>query len=502
MDWANQGIDQLRLMQREALRPDGLRRLLRCVARSVDGHAVLLDEAGRPLHGFPEMRYDLLAAVADEVERNRVGQVDSAAVQHGAQMVAVLSIGHRKRRPVLVAAGDERVLSRAKELLADAVRLLWLCWQVEEAGRARQRLDRADSRAREAVLHLLMLGDRGGAGRVAAALGPRLADPIRVYVAECALRAGALDELVTQCAEICDGQAWVVRCPVYTRTVIVLAPADGTLDAVCDHDSQSRLEADPVEDGFRALVLRRGDLHVGASQVVSLRDTAAGYEQAVHALAAANGSVEKFARFSPREELAALLGEAGRAWARRILAPLLDYLPNRSHDPDAAELKVTLRAWLSFFNNATKQLKIHRNTLSARLRHIERLLDCDLGQISAQATLHLALRLLDYPRSSSAPVHQDSVEALLDTAAVRLWAQHQLAPLLIDDAGLCLTTLRAWLASNGRLDAAATALGISVPGTRKRLLRLEGVLERSVLNGPSARYDLWLALRIHDGQGL
>ena len=72
----------------------------------------------------------------------------------------------------------------------------------------------------------------------------------------------------------------------------------------------------------------------------------------------------------------------------------------------------------------------------------------------------------------------------------------------LDDARLFLTTLRAWLASDGRLDSTATALGISVPGTRKRLLRLEGVLERSVLNGPSARYDLWLALRIHDGKGL
>jgi DNA-binding PucR family transcriptional regulator len=184
------------------------------------------------------------------------------------------------------------------------------------------------------------------------------------------------------------------------------------------------------------------------------------------------------------------------------LAPLVDYVPDRSHDPDSEELKATLWAWLTFYNGAARQLKIHRNTLSARLSRIERLLGCAVRHIRTQATLHLAFRVLNCPQLPASGSHRDSVDALLDTPAVRLWAQRQLAPLLTSDARLSLTTLRVWLANNARLDAAAAALGISVAGTRKRLLRIEAVLERSVLNGPSARYDLWLALRIHDRQGL
>ncbi|WP_143665949.1 helix-turn-helix domain-containing protein, partial [Streptomyces griseus] len=57
---------------------------------------------------------------------------------------------------------------------------------------------------------------------------------------------------------------------------------------------------------------------------------------------------------------------------------------------------------------------------------------------------------------------------------------------------------RTWLRCEGRLGPAAAELGISVPGARKRLTRLETVLQRSLLRPPSARYDLWLALRAHD----
>ncbi|MCM2413162.1 helix-turn-helix domain-containing protein [Streptomyces sp. RKAG290] len=58
--------------------------------------------------------------------------------------------------------------------------------------------------------------------------------------------------------------------------------------------------------------------------------------------------------------------------------------------------------------------------------------------------------------------------------------------------------MRTWLACEAQLGAAAEALEISVPGMRKRLTRLETVLQRSLLRSPSARYDLWLAFRALD----
>ncbi|WP_435797469.1 helix-turn-helix domain-containing protein, partial [Streptomyces microflavus] len=82
--------------------------------------------------------------------------------------------------------------------------------------------------------------------------------------------------------------------------------------------------------------------------------------------------------------------------------------------------------------------------------------------------------------------------------AVQEWASRQLAP-MTGPAGLAAEeTLRAWLGCEGRLGPTAAELGISVPGARKRLTRLETVLRRSLLRPPSARYDLWLALRAQE----
>jgi hypothetical protein len=472
----------LRLMQRDAAQRDGLRRLVRRVAGKVGGQAVLLDQAGQPVHAFPEEHGDLLAAVAGEVARVRAGEVRSATADRDDRVVAVLPVGPLPAGPVLVVSGDSRLVPDASELLADATTLLWLCWQAEAAERDRRRLRHADFQAREAVLHLLMLGDRSGAGRVAAALGAPLPDPIRVLVAAYRPRAGTREALVEQCSEIGGDQAWVVPCPVYVQHVIVL------------------MAAGPVEERFRAFATGRDDVHVGASQVVSLRETAAGYEQAFHALAETKSTTARYARFSPRDELAALLGEVGRAWAETVMAPLTNHVPERAHDPDGSELMETLGSWLNFFTLAAKQLKVHRNTVAARVKLIERLLGCDMREIGTQAKLHLALRVLRCPPSVGPGPQQESMDALLKSAAVQHWAHHHLAPLLTDDARPLLTTLHTWLDNNAHVDATATALEISAPGVRKRLLRIEGLLQRSLLHGPSARHDLWLALRIHSGQ--
>jgi sugar diacid utilization regulator len=109
--------------------------------------------------------------------------------------------------------------------------------------------------------------------------------------------------------------------------------------------------------------------------------------------------------------------------------------------------------------------------------------------------LHLALRILDAPGGDGGPM---TLEALLDDPEVRRWAGMQVTPLLKRDPELSMKTLRVWLDNDARLDATASALGISVPGTRKRLTRIEEILGRSLLSGPSARYELWFALRVHD----
>ncbi|GAA2430823.1 hypothetical protein GCM10010191_50590 [Actinomadura vinacea] len=473
---AARAVDDYREMHREAARPDGLPRLLRWLARRVAGSVVLLDGAGAVLHAFPGLPGDVLEQAAGEVDRVLTGRAGSAAADLASGVVHVEPIGTVGSAGVLVVTRHKRFSPDTRSLIGDASRLLGLHWIAEGGARGR-RAELAEAQTREAVLHLLMTGHLDAARRVAVVLGPSLAEEVRVYIVECPTE--ARDEAVSHCERASGWRAWIVRCPVYTRHIIVLAPASDTAG---------------LGESLRAHAGRRGGVNVGVSDVVALREVASAYGQAFHALAVARGSAEGYARFSPRGDLAALVRPRGYAWARATLEPLSGYRPKRAQDPDAAELTVTLQSWLDFFGGAARQLKIHRNTLAARLRHIERLFGRPLQDLETQSRLHLALRVLDGPDGGGDPV---ALDVLLDDPEVRRWADTQVSPLLQQDPELYVKTLRVWLANDARIEATAAALGISVPGTRKRLTRVEETLGRSLLSGPSARYDLWFALRVH-----
>ncbi|MCG5216472.1 PucR family transcriptional regulator [Streptosporangium sp. KLBMP 9127] len=476
--------DQLKEMQRIVLQSDGLSRLLQWLARQISGHAVLVDPAGSLLYAFPGPSVELFSRAEKDIRRVVTKQARSAAISLGTQVAHIMSIGSQEPNPVLLVARDGPFPSRMRSLVSDAAGLLWLRWRLEALGRHSHQVDLAESHSREAVLHLLMLGHVQAARRVTKALGSRLPDLTRVYIVECpASRRG---DYARRCAEVTEGRAWIVRCPVYARHLIVLAPADSE-------------EADnPLDQALRALVASNPGCYVGAGRLVDLRDVAAGYQQAFHALAVARAIDARCATFSSREDVTSLLGAGGHQWAARSLRLLLDYRPERRQDPDAEELKGTLTSWLTFFSGATRQLKVHRNTLSARLRHIERLLSCDLNDLETQAEIQLALRLLAQPsRPDSDEPGEVTLDALLDTTAAFHWAESYLTPLHGVDARL-LETLQTWLRSNARLDTTASVLGLSVPATRKRLIRIEEILARSLLNAPSARHELVLAFRILD----
>jgi sugar diacid utilization regulator len=242
----------------------------------------------------------------------------------------------------------------------------------------------------------------------------------------------------------------------------------------------------------------------GAGDVVALRDTAVGYEQAIHALSVARGRAQRWARFDAKLDLPTIVGPEGLRWASALLNPLITYVPARSTDPDAQELTATARSWLSFSVAATRHLKIHRNTLSGRLQRIEELLGLDLARADQQALLDLALRIRATPRTtdpanSTDPDAAVALDELMRAPAVQQWAQTALRPVReAADSSPLESTLRAWLGSTSRLSVTAEALGISVSGARKRVSRLEQVLHRSLLHGPSARHDLWLAMHAAD----
>ncbi|MFI8100878.1 helix-turn-helix domain-containing protein [Streptomyces sp. NPDC086023] len=394
-------------------------------------------------------------------------------------------------------------------LLADAAVPLALTLRAEDAEERHQRAALAESRSREAVLHLLMNGRLSTAHQIAEALTPSLPDPFRMYVVEC--RTGQREAVSRLCEELTDASAWIVRCPVYVRHLIVLVPTDAAATSA---------GRDPLAE---ALTAAARDCVVGVSEETRLRDCPAAYTQAFHALAVARGRTGRHARFGAGPELALAAHGPGAAWAAALLAPLHAYEPRRPQDPGAQELRATAHAWLSFASHATRLLKIHRNTLATRVRLVEQILGLDLGTLPDQAALSLALRLTPGGHPAPAPAEPSpapapaaaapadaapapagpapagpasTLDRVLADEALTRWAADHLAPLTGPAAPPgARDTLRAWLDHDAQLVPTAAALGISVPGARKRLTRLEALFERSLLQSPSARHDLWLAHR-------
>ncbi|MGP3999557.1 PucR family transcriptional regulator [Streptomyces sp. 8N706] len=451
--------DLLELM-RLAGRRGAVRAVLGWLGRRTGGAVALVAADGSVLASSPDRPGAAVAAAVTELHRR--GMPSGVVGGPGGRTVHVVTLG---REPYLTL--DCRDSHRHGTLLADAARVLGLCWQLEEAERAGRRMESVEAHSREAVLHLLMIGSVAAAHRIAGAMGPRLPSPVRVYVVECQeRRRPTVAERLTRLA---DGQAWIVRCPVRLNHLIALVPA-GT------------------DEWERTIVQEVPECRVGVSDEVALRETSLGYEQAFHALAVARSAPDGRARFSRHVGLAPLLGPEGARWAAELLRPCLAYEPARQADPGAEELLGTLGSWLAFGTMASRHLKIHRNTLAARLRLIQGLLELDLaGSLADQSAAWLALRLnTPHPPETGRPA---DLPTLLAAPGARTWARAQLGPL-----GSATGTVRAWLRADARLPAAAAELGISAPGARKRLARAEEKLGRSLLHAPSAKYELWLAM--------
>ncbi|MGW3331655.1 PucR family transcriptional regulator [Streptomyces rubiginosohelvolus] len=483
-------------------RTGGTAGLLRWLAGRAEGWAGLVGPDGTVLHAAARtagaMVPDVAGLVAEGASALTERGVQAYAVDTGAYTALLFPLSvfppnvGDDTGPVLAVVTPRPVATGLATLLTDVVLPLSLCHQAETLERKRRRVDLAESRGREAVLHLLMTGQLSIAQQVSGALRPRLPDPVRVCVVECS--GGGRDEVARVCVDADGGRSWIVRCPVYARHLILVMPAEA---------KEPEPGAVPTDETVAARV---GDCVVGVSEPVPLADTATGYRQAFHALAVARELPSRHARFGVSPDPALVVGPAGRRWADELLNPLLTHVPRRAQDPGSQELLATAASWLAFSSHATGHLKVHRNTLAARLRLIGELLGLDLHRLADQAALDLALRVRSTPAPACTPEPAQSgspasgtskaaggLDAILVRPAVRDWADRQLAPVLGAEE-----TLRTWVRCEGRIGPAAAELGISVPGARKRLTRLETVLQRSLLRPPSARYDLWLALRSRD----
>ncbi|RRO18274.1 PucR family transcriptional regulator [Saccharopolyspora rhizosphaerae] len=468
-------LERLRQMQRDAAEPAGLRRLLGRIAREVGGHAALFDRAGNPLTpGHPP---EDLAGIVSRLRRDGAR---STVERCGDDQLTAFAISSEPDAPTLALSGSTIDRFTTEPNRTDALRVLSLTWRAQLAQERWRRVDAADDQVREAVLHLLMDGGLATAHRTAGALNDALPDPMRVWVVEVgAIDQGERDAVAEVLNDITGGRAWMIKCPVYSGHLIpAVAPTDHEDELAC------------LRELVATANVSTGRISVGISAVLPLQDFPTGYTQAFHALAHARGNTERFATFRRSHDLAAEIGGRGHAWARRVLAGLEEFEAERPQDPARDDLQATLMSWLTFHHQATRHLKIHRNTLSARLQKIGSLLGRDLHRLQDQACLELALRLRASPAT---PGSTEELEELLRCEEVRRWAARLLAPLR--DSPQLLETVRCWLLADTRSNPAAEALGISGTALRKRLVRVEQLLERSLLHSPSLSYDLHFALR-------
>ncbi|SFS31286.1 helix-turn-helix domain-containing protein [Saccharopolyspora flava] len=471
-----ESLDRLRALQRDA-ETGGPQRLLDRIAEEIDGHAALFTPDGTPLTPHRE----LPGSLAETARRLRGGEARSVVEHDGAHRVAAFALSAEPDAPTLALAGPSLDRFTTEPARTDALRLLALSWRAHHAHERWRRADEAGDQVREAVLHLLIDGALPAAHRTAGALGDPLPDPMRVWVVEIgALERGDRDAVADRLVHLTGGRAWMIKCPVYSGHLIPAVPP-------MDHERERACLAELVATATEST----GRISVGISNVLPLRDYAVGYQQAFHALAHARGNAERFATFGRGHDLAAEIAGAGQRWARQVLAGLEEFSPQRPQDPTREELRGTLTSWLMFHQQAARHLKIHRNTLQARLHKIGALLDRDLHRLHDQACVDLALRLRNSGAADASA--EADLDALLRAEAVRRWAAQLLDPLRASPR--LRETVRAWLLADARLPETAEALGLSTTAVRKRLVRAEQLLERSLLHSPSLSYDLHLAFR-------
>ncbi|WP_175410263.1 helix-turn-helix domain-containing protein [Streptomyces sp. TRM64462] len=484
-------VDEVLALSRLAGGPGAVRALLGRLARHTAGTAALVGDDGHLLAVCPEGGHGpaLDAAVRAAPELRRRGVVSAVLPGDQDHPVRLVSLGtgdeFTPRAPYLVVVGPEE--RQDTGLLTHAAHLLGLARRLERAERDCRRLRSAEGHSREAVLHLLMVGEVAPARRIAAALRPPLPSHARVLLVDCP--ADLRTEVAAHVTRLTGGRAWVVPCPVRVRHLIALVPG-----------AEQREPTDGARDWADELTAAQGNAcRVGVSGEVSMSEIPAGYEEAFHGLTVARGLSGSRTGSGRRADITPFLNPQGRAWARETLEPCLLYTPARRADPGPSELLGTLSSWLTFGGAAHRHLKIHRNTLAARVRLLGSLLGLDLRGVSGQAAAWLALRVRTAQTAPPAP--HDAPASLTDLLAAppsRDWARSLLAPLEEQGPPAGSETVRAWLRADTQLRPAAEALGVSVGAVRKRLVGAERTLGRSLLHSPSAKYELWLAMTALD----
>lgn len=365
-------LASLRAVARAALRPDGLREILRELEGNLHCWVALYDAAGDRVDVRTRLSIPAGAAeaVQDAVRRALRGKRPAGLrLALGADGDATLqTIGRTGLLRGVLAVGTGATLDRAGNDLVESVIAL-----ASIALEQRRAVDDVRRRLRSGIAELLLVPASVEAAR--AAVRPLWGDlppePIRVALADPG--SGTAEALVGALEVLAERRLGEV----------FFAERDGRVLIVVSVEAREAVDEVLASFGAGAGFSAPAPWSAVAGAV----DEA---ERAASRLDAERRSLD-FETLADAGILGHLEATGAHAVARRMLQPLLD-----ADGRPRGELLQTLEVWLQHngaWDPAAKQLGIHRHTLRARVDAAGALLGLDLSTFGARAELWQALRL-------------------------------------------------------------------------------------------------------------
>ena len=367
MEWS---LKAQRSIAKSALRPDGLKSILRELEVQLDCWAVLLDASGTvvesPTRGpLPQSVTEGLTLAAKAALRRGTRAAGQFTVD--GQDIVLQTLGQQGKLRGVLALGELANLDPAgTDLVTSVIALASLALEQSRA------LDASRRHLRSGLLQLLIAGEVVVADQTAVQVwGGLPAEPISVAAFRPPPEPQSLNESLELLAEQTHGD--VVFAPFGENWVLLCGPAHSE----------------------RALTTLLTEVDSAGRSSAPLSGLAVGLEEASRALIQALDTGATLVEF---DEIlgAGMLGLLRQAnpepVARKLLSPLLD-----RDDVYRLQLIPTLRAWFDHncsWDAPADQLGIHRHTLRNRINAAGRILELNLDGMSDRLELWTALQFI------------------------------------------------------------------------------------------------------------
>jgi DNA-binding PucR family transcriptional regulator len=341
----------------------GVAGMVRSLATSLGGWALLLDRRGALLHSSPLTARDRVPALLPELDRLRSQNRSALSLVQADEHVSVHPVGTGARAQAFLVAGTPHTpMAGDRGLVSLAGALLAVVDDRDDEPSRRRSLALLALVRSGAVTDPAVLADLGApvlrrsSVRVATARGPQ---------AELARWNHGLEDAANNCLVVSKGrQSWTVISEL------------------------------PSTEAFRELASRSNGLQVGVSEPFPPERLADALEQAERALALAVQRHRRVVLYADvlTDPLRLIDPADATAFADRLLAPL------RAEDGPGGELLIdTLRVWLEHHGQlgpAATDLGVHRHTMRHRVRRAESLLGRSLDDAETRMELWYALRVV------------------------------------------------------------------------------------------------------------